>query len=156
MNRNFWRDLYPVSETRRRLARSSWIWIYLPIAAAFLAAACLAAVVLGSASGDGYLQNGQLATIILAGGMLAAGFIGWLTILAALWGLGDLLELLPALTTRVRVRFVSGARLLERNIHTAKRTAAAVSRFFSREKRAGAPRWAPPGRPGVRRETRDG
>jgi hypothetical protein len=156
MNRNFWRDLYPVSETRRRLARSSWIWIYLPIAAGFLIAACLAAVLLGSAPGDGYLQNGQLATIILAGGMLAAGFLGWLAILAALWGLGDLMQSLPMLTTRVRVRFVNDARLWKRNIHGVKRTAAAVTRFFSRGKRAGTPRWAPPGGAGVRRETRDG
>ena len=156
MNRNFWRDLYPVSETRRRLAQSSWVWIYLPIAAGFLIAACLAVVLLGSAPGDGYLQFGQLATIILAGGMLAAGFLGWLAILAALWGLGDLVQSLPMLTTRVRVRFVNNAHMWKRNILAVKRTAAAVSRFFSRKERAGSPRWAPPGGADVRKETHDG
>jgi hypothetical protein len=156
MNRNFWRDLYPVSETRRRLARSSWVWIYLPIAAGFLIAACLAAILLGSGPGDGYLQTGQVATIILAGGMLAVGFLGWLVILAALWALGDLMQLLPMLTTRMRVRFVNDARLLKRNIHTVKHTAAAVSRFFSRNKHAGAARWTPPVRGSVGREKRDG
>jgi hypothetical protein len=155
MDRNFWRDLYPMSETRRRLSRSSWGWIYLPIAAAVLVAAGLAIVIFSSAPGDGFLQGGQMATIILAGGMLAAGFLSWLVLLACLWGLGDLMQTFPALTTRMRLRFVTGARSSRRTIYTVKRTAAAVLRFFSPDKGAGFFRWPSAKRGSGRRDARD-
>ena len=155
MDRNFWRDLYPMSETRRRLSRSSWVWIYLPIAAAVIVAAGLAILILGSAPGDGFLQGGQLATIILAGGMLVAGFLSWLVLLACLWGLGDLLQTLPAFTSRMRLRFVTGARSVRRTIYTVKRTAAAVMRFFSPDKGQGFFRRPSATRRGGRKDIRD-
>lgn len=152
MDRNFWRDLYPMSETRRRLSRSSWIWIYLPIAASILLAAGLAVLILGSAQEDGFSLGGQLATIILAGGMLAAGFLSWLAILACLWGVGDVIRVLPALTTRMRLRFVTGAQAVKRIIHAVKRITAFVSRFFSPDKTEGLNRWPPsPQRSGRRK-----
>ncbi len=137
MKKDFWRDLYPISETRRRLSRSSWVWIYVPIAASVLIAAGLAVAILVSTPGDGVMQGGQLAVILLAGGMLAAGFLAWLAILACLWGLGDVLQALPALTTRIRLRFVTGARFWKRAIHAVKRTVAAVSVFFSPDRGQG-------------------
>jgi hypothetical protein len=155
MDRNFWRDLYPMSETRKRLSRSSWVWIYLPIGASVLIAAGLAITILGSTPGDGLVQGGQLATIILAGGMLAAGFLSWLVLLACLWGLGDVMQALPALTARMRLRFVTGARSSRRTIHAVKRTAAAVSRFFSSDQSKGLYRWPPPPRGSGRRKIRD-
>ncbi len=155
MDRNFWRDLYPMSETRRRLSRSSWVWIYLPIAAAVLVAAGLAVLIFGFAPGDGFMQGGQLATIILAGGMLAAGFLSWLAILACLWGLGDLMETLPALTTRMRLRFVTGARSWKRTIYTVKHAAGAVLRFFTPEKSKEFFHWPSAARKGGRRDARD-
>jgi hypothetical protein len=155
MGRNFWRDLYPMSETRRRLSRSSWVWIYLPIAAAVMIAAGLAVLIFSSAPGDGFMEGGQLATIILAGGMLAAGFLSWLAILACLWGLGDLLETLPALTTRMRLRFVTGARSWRRTIFSIKHAAAAVLRFFTPEKGRGFFHWPSAARKGGRRDARD-
>ncbi|MGB7539490.1 MAG: hypothetical protein WBM17_13205 [Anaerolineales bacterium] len=151
MGRNFWRDLYPMSETRKRLSRSSWVWIYLPIAAGVLIAAGLAITILVSAPGDGFMQGGQLATIILAGGMLIAGFLSWLAILACLWGLGDLARVLPALTTRMRLRFVAGARSWRRAIYAVKRTAAAVMRFFSPDPDKELFRRSPPPRGSSRR-----
>jgi F0F1-type ATP synthase membrane subunit c/vacuolar-type H+-ATPase subunit K len=131
MDRNFWRDLYPVSETRRRFAHSSYLWIYLPVAAAGLITAGIAAAVLGSVTGEGIARDAQLATVAMAMALLAAGFIAWLVILALLWGLGDILGVLPVISGRVRLRFVTRARSLRRTIYGVKRTAAAVYRFFS-------------------------
>jgi len=144
-----------MSETRRRLSRSSWIWIYLPIAASILLAAGLAVLILGSVPEDGFSLGGQLATIILAGGMLAAGFLSWLAILACLWGLGDVLRGLPALTTRMRLRFVTGARSWKRTIHTVKRAGASVLGFFSHDRNRAMNRWPPPSRGSGRRKSRD-
>jgi hypothetical protein len=155
MNKDFWRDLYPRSETRRRLSRSSWVWIYLPIAASVLIAAGLAVATLVSNPGDGFMQGGQLAVIILAGGMLAAGFLFWLAILACLWGLGDILQTLPALTTRIRLRFVTGARFWKRTIHAVKRTAEAVSIFLSPDLGKGLHRASPHPRDSGRRKLHD-
>jgi hypothetical protein len=155
MDRNFWRDLYPMSETRKRLSRSSWVWIYLPIGASVLIATGLAIIILGSAPGDGYMQGGQLAAIILAGGMLIAGFLSWLAILVCLWGLGDLVQVLPVLTTRMRLRFVAGARSWRRAIYAVKRSAAAVMRFFSPDQEKELIRGSPPSRESGRRKMRD-
>ena len=155
MNRKFWRDLYPMSETRRRLNQSSWVWIYLPVAASILIAAGLAVAILGFAPQDGYLLGGQLATIILAGGMLAAGFLSWLAILACLWGVGDVIRALPNVTTRMRLRFVAGAHAVTRTIHTVKRTAASVLRFFSPGKTEELNRWPASPQRSSRRKLRD-
>ncbi|MBN2084406.1 MAG: hypothetical protein JW748_04215 [Anaerolineales bacterium] len=155
MDRKFWRDLYPMSETRRRFTQSSWAWIYLPIGASILIAAWLAVAILGFAPEDGYMQGGQLATIILAGGMLAAGFFSWLVILVCLWGVGDVMRALPALTTRMRLRFVTGADTVKRMIHTVKRTAASVLRIFSPNKIVGLNRWPPSSQRSGRRKLRD-
>ena len=141
MDKNFWRDLYPTSETRRRFARTSWRWIYLPIAASALVAVGIAAAVLVSTPGGGFPQSGQLATIVLAGMLLAAGFFAWLVILACLWGLNDVLEILPVFTSRARLRVVIGARAWKRRISGIKRIAAAVFRFFSPGKRSGPFPW---------------
>jgi hypothetical protein len=135
MNKDFWRDLYPMSETRRRFSRSSRLWIYLPVAAAVLLAAAAAVALLVSVPVSGPAHEGQLATIVLAAGFLAAGFVSWLAILACVWGLGDLLDVLPALTSRMRLRFVVGARSWRRGIYAFKRTTAAVARFFSPQRR---------------------
>jgi F0F1-type ATP synthase membrane subunit c/vacuolar-type H+-ATPase subunit K len=131
MDRNFWRDLYPISETKRRFAHYSYLWIYLPIGAAAVIAVGIAAAVLGSVTGEGIAHDAQLATVAMAGALLAAGFLAWLVILALLWGVGDVLRILPALSGRVRLRFVTRARSLKRTFIGVKRTAAAVARFFS-------------------------
>jgi hypothetical protein len=135
MNRNFWRDLYPMSETRRRLSRASFLWIYLPIAASALLAVGIAIAVLGFKPGDGIEDWSQLATIVLAAALLVTGFVSWLVILASIWGLRDLLDILPDFTSRMRLRFVVGARSWKRGLNTVKRSSAAVSRFFSPDKR---------------------
>jgi hypothetical protein len=155
MKKEFWRDLYPISETRRRLSRSSWVWIYTPIAASVFIAVGLAVAILGSTPGDGFMQGGQLAAIILAGGMLAAGFLAWLAILACLWGIGDVLLALPALTTRIRLRFITGARFWKRSIHAVKRTASAVLMYFSPAMARGLRRASPHSRGTGRRKLHD-
>jgi hypothetical protein len=130
MKRNFWRDLYPVSETRRRFARSSFWQIYLPIIAAALVAVGIAVAAIGFTRGGDFTESGQLATIILAGGLLAAGFLSWLVLLACLWGLNDVLDVLPVFTGRIRLRMISGSRVWTRNIYGVQRAAEAVFRFF--------------------------
>ncbi len=153
MDRNFWRDLYPVSETRRRFARRSLLWIYLPVGAAVLLAVAAAAALLVSGAANGSEHDAQMATVVLAAGLLAAGFVSWLAILISLWGIGDALDVLPALGGRVRLRFVSGARMWKRGILSVKRTVAAAARFFSPAKTAGIR--MPPGRTQGRKEKRD-
>jgi peptidoglycan biosynthesis protein MviN/MurJ (putative lipid II flippase) len=116
------------------------MWIYLPIAASALVAVGIALAVLGSISGSGpagWEHWAQLATIILAAGLLAAGFASWLILLTSIWGLGDLLKILPDFTSRMRLRFVTGARSWRRGFHAFKRSAAAISRFFSAPPRTG-------------------
>jgi hypothetical protein len=135
MNRNFWHDLYPVSETRRRFARSSFWQIYFPVIAGALLAVGLAVAVIGFAPGGDFTQGGQLATIVLAAGLLAAGFLAWLILLACLVGLGETLAVIPALTSRMRLRVIPVARVWKRNIHFVERAAAAVFRFFKIELR---------------------
>jgi hypothetical protein len=153
--RNFWRDLYPLSETRRRFSRSSYLWIYLPIAASALVAVGAAIALLGFVPGNGFELGGQLAAIILAAVLLAAGFLSWLVILAFLWGLNDLLEILPALTSRMRLRFVIGARSWKRGFTTVKRTSAAISRFFSPKESDGKSLWKIPMQRSRRRGEKD-
>jgi len=131
MDRKFWRDLYPMSETRRRFSSSSVLWIYLPIAASALIAIGIAIAVLGTPPGDGFAHTAELATIVLAAVLLVAGFLSWLALLASIWGLGDLLEVLPVFSSRMRLRFVVGARSWKRAFTGIKRTAAGISRFFS-------------------------
>jgi hypothetical protein len=137
MDRNFWRDLYPISETKRRFSRSSFLWIYLPIGASALIAVGIAVAVLGTVRGDEISQQAQLATIAMAAVLLAAGFFSWLFLLGSIWGLNDLLGVLPVFTSRMRLRFVIGARSWKRRISGIKRAAAAVSRFLYPEKRDG-------------------
>jgi hypothetical protein len=154
MDRKFWRDLYPISETRRRLNRSSFLWIYLPIAATALIAVGIAVAVLGFTPGDGFTQWAQTATIVLAAMLMAAGFVAWLIILASIWGLRDLMGDLPDFTSQMRLRVVIRARSLKRGIITFKRAVAAISRFFSPGKRSGS-RWEEPLRQSRRREKSD-
>jgi hypothetical protein len=130
MKRDFWRDLYPVSETRRRFARSSFWQIYFPIIAGALVAVGIAVAAIGFTRGGDFTRSGQVATIILAGGLLAAGFLSWLAILACLWGLNDLLDVLPVFTGRIRLRMISGSRVWKRNIYGVQHAAEAVFRFF--------------------------
>jgi hypothetical protein len=130
MKRDFWHDLYPVSETRRRFARSSFRQIYLPILLGALLAVGLAVAVVGFAPGGDYTQSSQLATIVMAIGLLTGGFLAWLAILACLWGLADALEALPRLTGVMRLRIIPAARIWKRNIHAAERAAAVVFRFL--------------------------
>ena len=78
-----------------------------------------------------------------------------LVLLACLWGLGDLMQTLPALTTRMRLRFVTGARSWRRTIYTVKHAAAAVMRFFTPEKGKGFFRWPSAVRRVGRRDARD-
>lgn len=144
MSKMFWRDFNPASEARKDFERASWWRIYLPVAASALIAVGAAVVVLGVVPGDGLEQAGQLATIILAAGMLAAGFIAWLVILTCLWNLGDGLKILPAFTSRMRLRFVLIARSWKRHLHGVRRAAAAVSRFLSPEKEEAKEGWTPP------------
>lgn len=141
MDRNFWRDLYPISDTRKRLSRSSFLWIYLPIGAGALLAIVIAAAVLTSRPEDGYSQGAQLATVAMAFILLAAGFASWLVILLLIWELNDLLDVLPALAGRMRLRFVIGARSWKRRISGVKRIAAGVFRFFSPKKSGGPYPW---------------
>jgi hypothetical protein len=156
VERNFWRDLYPVSEARRRLRRASWLWIYLPIAASALVAAGIALALFGSQPGDGFEQSAQLATIILAGLLLVAGFLSWLILLVSISGLTDLLERLPVYSSRMRLRFVVGARSWKRTVTGIKRAASAVSRFFSPSKGEGLNEWERRLQEGRRRGGRNG
>jgi hypothetical protein len=145
MDRNFWHDLYPTSETRKRFSRSSALWIYLPIAAGALIAGVAAVAVLVFVPRDSsaaWAQWAQLATIILAAALLVTGFISWLVILASIWGLRDLLRALPDFTSRMRLRFIFGARSWKRGLNTVKRSAAAVSRVLSPDPHPGRPRVA--------------
>jgi hypothetical protein len=145
MDKNFWRDLYPTSETHKRFARSTLLRIYLPIGAAILFFAGIAVAVLASSPGDGLSQSAQLATTVMAAVLLAAGFLSWLLILVFLWGLYDVLEVLPVITSRVRPRFVIAARSWRKRINGVRRISAAVFRFLSpaRNEAAGRPetRW---------------
>jgi hypothetical protein len=156
MDKQFWRDFHPVSETRRRFSQSSWLWIYAPIGASALLAVGTAVAVLGSISANGFEHTARLATIILAAGMLTAGFISWLAILAFLWGLDDVLSDLPAFTGRMRLQFVLISRSWRRGIQAVKRTAVALSRLLSPAKREAEGRWMPPSRGRRRRGARDG
>ena len=149
--KHFWSDLYPAAETRRRLSRSSWVWIYLPIAASILAAAGAAVAVFGVLPDGGFEHPAHLATIILAAGLLAAGFVFWLAILICLWGINETLEVLPTLTSRLRWRSILIARSWKRGIHSIRRTAAAVLGFFFPERYQARNPWTPPrGRRGKR------
>jgi hypothetical protein len=138
MDRNFWSDLFPISETRRRLSQSAFRRIYLPIGAFALIAVVLAAAVLGSDPGDGFSHAAQLATAVMAMTLLAAGFVAWLCILAAVWGLNDALEILPAITSRTRLRFVIVVRSWRRRILGVRRIAASAFRILSPAGKTGA------------------
>jgi hypothetical protein len=145
MNRNFWHDLYPTSETRKRLARSSLLWIYLPIAVGALLAVAVAVAVLGlapRASPAGWAHWAELATVILAAALLVTGFIAWLAILTSIWGLRDLLGKLPDFTSRMRLRFILGTRSWKRGLNAVKHAAAVVSQAISPGPQSGRPRTA--------------
>src|SRR4030042_3294222 len=123
MDRNFWRDLYPISETRRRLNPPAFLCISLPIAATALIAVGIAIAVLGFTPGDGFANWAQTATIVLAAALMVTGFVSWLAILASIWGLRDLMGHLPDFASQMRLRVVIRARSLERGINTVQHSA---------------------------------
>jgi hypothetical protein len=131
MRRNFWKDLYPISETRRRFARSTAVWIYLPIGIGALIAIAAAVAVIGGVPGSGLNQWAQAATIVLAGVLLGAGFAIWLLLVAAIGGLEDLMAVMPFFTSRLRLRVVTGARWWNRTLNEIRRSIISVTGFFS-------------------------
>lgn len=141
MRRDFWRDLYPISETQRRFARATAVWIYLPIGVFTLIALAAAAAAIAGAVGNGLNQWAQLATIILAAALLAAGFAVWIILLAAIGGLEDLLETMPFFTSRLRLRVVTIARAGRRTLNEIRRAIAFVEGLFSSGGRVAIDTW---------------
>lgn len=130
MRRDFWRDLFPISETQRRFARASAAWIYLPIGiGALVALAAAAAVIVGGAE-NGLARWAQIATILFAFLLIAAGFAVFLLLLAAIGGLELLLEALPFFSSRVRLRVVTFARAARRTLNDIRRSIAFVDGLF--------------------------
>jgi hypothetical protein len=130
MRRDFWRDLYPISETRRRFARATAIWIYLPIGTgALIALAAAAALIVGSA-GSSLSSWAQIATILFTVLMIVAGFAICLLLLAAIGGLELLLETLPFFSSRVRLRVVTGARAIRRGLNGIRGSVAFLDGIF--------------------------
>jgi len=131
MRRDFWRDLYPISETRRRFGRATALWIYLPVGlAALIVLAVAAAVFVGGPSG-GLSRWSQTVTIVFTVVLLAAGFAALLLLLAAIGALEYLLEVLPFFTSRVRLRVVAGARWGNRALNKAQHSIEYLTGFFS-------------------------
>jgi hypothetical protein len=110
MRRDFWRDLYPISETQRRFARATAAWIYLPIGLGALIAIAAAVAVIGGGAGSGLTRWAQTITVVFTAILLGAGLALLLLLVAAIGGLEYLLEVLPFFTSRVRLRVVAGAR----------------------------------------------
>lgn len=117
MRRDFWRDLYPISETRRRFTRATAMWIYLPIGVGALIALAAAAVLIAGSAGSGLSSWAQIATILFTVLMIVAGFAICLVLLAAIGGLELLLKTLPFFSSRVRLRVVTGARAIRRGLN---------------------------------------
>jgi hypothetical protein len=130
MRRDFWRDLYPISETQRRFARASALWIYLPIGLGALIAIAAAAALIGGSGGGGITVWSQIATILFTILMIGAGFAICLILLAVIGGLELLLETLPFFSSRVRLRVVTGARAVRRALKGIRRSVAFVDGIF--------------------------
>jgi hypothetical protein len=141
MRRNFWRDLYPISETRRRFTRATALWIYLPIGLGALAAIAAAIAVIATVPGSGLERWAQAATIVLASVLIGTGFAAWLLLIAAIGELEDLMEVMPFFTSRLRLRVVTGARWWNRTLNDVRRSIASLIEFFSPAQRAGIVPW---------------
>lgn len=89
-------------DSRRRFQRATVIWIYLPICLSALLALGLL-ISLTAASGGGNLESlSQVAIVILAVILLAAGFTVLVFCIAAAFGIGLLVDLIPRHTDRLR------------------------------------------------------
>ncbi|MBN1439280.1 MAG: hypothetical protein JW929_07725 [Anaerolineales bacterium] len=141
MDKDFWHDLYPTSETRRRLFRATILRIYLPIGVAALIAIGIGAAAFATARGGDPAHPAQLAILVLAAGLLAAGFVAWLIILESIWRIENVMRRLPEFTGWMRLHFILGARSWKRGANTVKRSADSVLRLFSQ--RAHGSGWAP-------------
>ncbi len=130
MRRDFWRDLYPISETQKRFARASAVWIYLPIGIGALIALAVGAGLIVGSSGGGLSSWAEIATIIFSALLIAAGLAFFVLLLAAIGGLELLLETLPFFSSRVRLRVVTGARGIRRILTQIRQTVAVVDGVF--------------------------
>ncbi len=130
MRRDFWRDLYPISETQRRFTRASAAWIYLPIGLGALIALAVGAVLIAGSSGNGLGRWAEIATILFSTLLIAAGLAFFLLLLAAIGGLELLLETLPFFSSRVRLRVVTGARGIRRILTQIRQSVAVVDGLF--------------------------
>jgi hypothetical protein len=131
MRRDFWRDLYPISETQRRFARATAVWIYLPIGLGALIALAAAVAVIGGGPGGGLTRWAQTVTIVFSAILLAAGFAALLLLLAAIGALEYLLEVLPFFTSRLRLRVVVGARWGNRTLNKVRHSIEYLTGIFS-------------------------
>ncbi len=131
MRRDFWRDLYPISETQRRFARATAAWIYLPIGAGALIALAVAFAVIGGGSGSGLTRWAQTVTVVFSAILIGAGLAFLLLLVAAIGGLEYLLEVLPFFTSRVRLRVVAGARWGNRALNKLQHSIEYLTGIFS-------------------------
>jgi hypothetical protein len=131
MRRDFWRDLYPISETQKRFARATAVWIYLPIGFGALIAIAAAAAVIGGGPGGGLIRWAQTVTIVFSAMLMGAGFAVLLLLLAAIGGLEYLLEVLPFFTSRLRLRVVAGARWGNRALNKVRHSIEYLTGIFS-------------------------
>jgi hypothetical protein len=131
MRRDFWRDLYPITETQRRFSRATAAWIYLPIAIGALLALAVAAAVIGGGASGGLTRWAQTVTIVFSAVLLGAGFAALLLLVAAIGALEYLLEVLPFFTSRLRLRVVAGARWGNRALNKVQHSIESLTGIFS-------------------------
>jgi hypothetical protein len=120
MQRNVMNDIYPVSEARRRFAAECWRWIYLPVIACLAVVVGIVLAMAGSSGGYGFGLWAQLATIVFAGFLIAAGLFVLPLLLAFVWVAAELLDVLPIFTVRMRMGMVIYSyrlRKISRGIH---------------------------------------
>jgi hypothetical protein len=131
MRRDFWRDFSPISETQRRFARASAVWIYLPIGIGALIALAVGALLIVGSSGGGLSSWAEIATILFSAILIGAGLAFFLLLLAAIGALEYLLETLPFFTSRVRLRVVAGARWASRALNKTQHSMEYLTGIFS-------------------------
>jgi hypothetical protein len=106
MYKKIMNDIYPVSEARKRFRAECWRWIYLPIIACLVIVTGVAFALAGSSNGAGLSHWAQLAMTAFAGIFIVAGLLVLPFLLAFVWILEELLEVLPIFTGRVRMNVV--------------------------------------------------
>jgi cell division septal protein FtsQ len=96
------REPASIPETRKRFMRATALWIYLPVCAGVLAALGLMIGITAGGSGGRMQAWSQLATVLMAAMLIAAGVAGLIFLVTAAIGIGMLVDRLPRYSVRMR------------------------------------------------------